>query len=134
MTASNTSSKRPWRGFRPSATAGVKTVINGPITFTPDANPLIGPAHGVENAWLLTGSSMGVMEGGGAGKFLAHWMMHGAPPMDALAVDTRRFGAWADRDYRVEQGHRMLRPAIRRALSRLKNGLAGRNIRCLAAA
>lgn len=83
------------------ATAGVKTVVNGPITFTPDANPLIGPAHGVPNAWLLTGSSMGVMEGGGAGKFLAHWMTYGAPPMDALAVDSRRFGPWADRDYRV---------------------------------
>jgi len=83
------------------ATAGVKTVVNGPITFTPDANPLIGPAHGAENAWLLTGSSMGVMEGGGAGKFLAHWMTHGAPPMDALAVDSRRFGPWANRDYRV---------------------------------
>jgi len=80
---------------------GVKTVVNGPITFTPDANPLIGPAHGAENAWLLTGSSMGVMEGGGAGWFLAHWMTHGAPPMDALAVDSRRFGQWADRDYRV---------------------------------
>ena len=83
------------------ATAGVKTVVNGPITFTPDANPLIGPAHGVPNAWLLTGSSMGVMEGGGAGKFLAHWMTHGAPPMDALAVDSRRFGPWAGRDYRI---------------------------------
>jgi len=82
-------------------TGGVKSVINGPITFTPDANPLIGPAHGLDNAWLLTGSSMGVMEGGGAGWFLAHWMTHGAPPMDALAVDSRRFGAWADRDYRV---------------------------------
>ncbi len=80
---------------------GIKTVINGPITFTPDANPLIGPAFGLEHCWLLTGSSMGVMEGGGAGKFLAHWMTHGAPPMDALAVDSRRFGAWADRDYRV---------------------------------
>ena len=80
---------------------GVKSVINGPITFTPDANPLIGPAHGVDNAWLLTGSSRGVMEGGGAGWFLAHWMTHGAPPMDALAVDPRRFGAWADREYRV---------------------------------
>ncbi|WP_370212203.1 FAD-dependent oxidoreductase [Roseovarius sp.] len=82
-------------------TGGVKTVVNGPITFTPDANPLIGPAHGHDTAWLLTGSSMGVMEGGGAGWFLAHWMTHGAPPMDALAVDSRRFGAWADRDYRV---------------------------------
>lgn len=82
-------------------TGGIKTVINGPITFTPDANPLIGPAHGLPNAWLLTGSSMGVMEGGGAGWFLAHWMTHGAPPMDALAVDSRRFGSWADRDFRV---------------------------------
>ena len=82
-------------------TAGVKTVINGPITFTPDANPLVGPAHGLANAWLLTGSSMGVMEGGGAGWFLAHWMTHGAPPMDALAIDSRRFGSWADREYRV---------------------------------
>ncbi|MGR3679396.1 MAG: GcvT family protein [Paracoccaceae bacterium] len=84
-------------------TGGVKTVVNGPITFTPDANPLIGPAHGLQNAWLLTGSSMGVMEGGGAGWFLAHWMTHGAPPMDALAVDSRRFGSWADRDYRVSK-------------------------------
>lgn len=82
-------------------TGGVKSVINGPITFTPDANPLIGPAQGLANAWLLTGSSMGVMEGGGAGRFLAHWMTHGAPPMDALAVDSRRFGPWADRDFRV---------------------------------
>lgn len=84
-------------------TGGVKSVINGPITFTPDANPLIGPAWGLENAWLLTGSSMGVMEGGGSGWFLAHWMTHGAPPMDALAVDSRRFGPWADRDYRVQK-------------------------------
>ena len=83
------------------AEGGIKTVINGPITFSPDANPLIGPAHGLESAWLLTGSSMGVMEGGGAGWFLARWMTDGAPPMDALAVDSRRFGAWADRDYRV---------------------------------
>ena len=84
------------------ARAGVKTVVHGPITFTPDANPLIGPAFGLDNAWLLTGSSMGVMEGGGAGRFLADWMADGAPPMDALAVDPRRFGAYAaDRDYRV---------------------------------
>ena len=83
------------------ANAGIKTIVHGPITFTPDANPLVGPAFGVENAWLLTGSSMGVMEGGGAGRFLADWMVDGAPPMDAQAVDPRRFGAWADREYRV---------------------------------
>ncbi|MDJ0776679.1 MAG: FAD-dependent oxidoreductase [Gammaproteobacteria bacterium] len=80
---------------------GIKRVVNGPITFTPDANPLIGPAFGLDNAWLLTGSSMGVMEGGGAGRMLAEWMDGGEPPMDALAVDARRFGGYADRDYRV---------------------------------
>ena len=84
-----------------AAEGGIKRVVNGPITFTPDANPLIGPAFGLRNAWLLTGSSMGVMEGGGAGRFLAEWMDGGEPPMDALAVDSRRFGAWADREYRV---------------------------------
>ena len=83
------------------AQAGIRTIVHGPITFTPDANPLVGPAFGLDNAWLLTGSSMGVMEGGGAGRFLADWIVDGAPPMDALAVDPRRFGAWADRDYRV---------------------------------
>ena len=83
--------------------AGVKTVINGPITFTPDANPLIGPAFGLDRAWLLTGSSMGVMEGGGAGKFLAEWMVNGEPTMDPIAIDSRRFGAYANRDYRVKK-------------------------------
>jgi dimethylglycine dehydrogenase len=84
-----------------AADAGIKSIVNGPITFTPDANPLIGPAFDLRNAWLLTGSSMGVMEGGGAGRFLAEWMDGGEPPMDALAVDSRRFGAYADRNYRV---------------------------------
>ncbi len=84
-----------------AADGGIKRVVHGPITFTPDANPLIGPAFGLDNAWLLTGSSMGVMEGGGAGKFLAEWMDAGEPPMDALAVDARRFGGYADRKYRV---------------------------------
>jgi dimethylglycine dehydrogenase len=83
------------------AEAGIKRIVNGPITFTPDAGPLVGPACGLPNAWLLAGSSMGIMEGGGAGKFLAEWISAGEPPMDALAVDPRRFGDYADRDYRV---------------------------------
>jgi dimethylglycine dehydrogenase len=86
------------------ADAGIKTVVNGPITFTPDANALMGPAYGLRNAWLLTGTSMGVMEGGGAGKLLAEWMVDGVPSMDILAVDSRRFGAYADRDYRIAKG------------------------------
>lgn len=83
--------------------AGIKNTINGPITFTPDGNPLIGPAFGLNNAWLLTGSSMGVMEGGGAGWFLAQWIVDREPPMDALAVDSRRFGGYADRTFRVSK-------------------------------
>ncbi len=83
--------------------AGIKTVVNGPITFTPDASPLIGPAFRLDNAWLLTGSSMGVMEGGGAGKFMAEWMVGEEPPMDPLAIDSRRFGGYADRDYRISK-------------------------------
>ncbi len=83
------------------ANAGIKTVVNGPITFTPDASPLIGPAFGLKNAWLLTGSSMGVMEGGGAGAFLADWIVDGVPPRDALGIDSRRFGDYADRAYRL---------------------------------
>ena len=84
-----------------TADGGLKRIVNGPITFTPDANPLIGPAFDVPNAYLLTGSSMGVMEGGGAGKFLAEWIVGGEPPMDPISIDARRFGGYADRDYRV---------------------------------
>ena len=87
----------------PAAEGGIRNIVNGPITFTPDANPLIGPAYALENAWVLTGSSMGVMEGGGAGQFLARWMTDGEPPADALAVDSRRFGGYADRGYRVDK-------------------------------
>ena len=83
------------------ADGGIKSIVNGPITFTPDGNPLIGPAFGLPNAWLLTGSSMGIMEGGGAGCFLAEWLVEGEPPMDELAIDPRRFGDYADRNYRV---------------------------------
>ncbi len=86
-----------------SAEGGIKSIVNGPITFSPDANPMIGPAYGLNNAWILTGSSMGVMEGGGAGKFLADWMDNGEPPADALAIDSRRFGGYADRDFRVDK-------------------------------
>ena len=82
---------------------GIKSIVNGPITFTPDANPLIGPAFDLPNAWVLTGSSMGVMEGGGSGQFLANWMIDGQPPADALAIDSRRFGGYADRAYRVDK-------------------------------
>jgi dimethylglycine dehydrogenase len=85
------------------AGAGIKEIVNGPITFTPDANALIGPAHRLPNFWIMAGTSMGVMEGGGAGKFLADWIVDGEPPVDMLAFDPRRFGAFADRSYRLDK-------------------------------
>ena len=83
------------------ADAGIKTFVNGPITFTPDANPLIGPAPALPNFWIAAGSCMGVGEGAGAGDYLAQWMIDGEPQVDLWAFDPRRFGAWVDRDYRV---------------------------------
>jgi len=85
------------------AEAGIKEIVNGPITFTPDANALIGPAPALRNLWIMAGTSMGVMEGGGAGKFLADWIVDGEPSVDMTPFDPRRFGPFADRDYRLER-------------------------------
>ncbi len=82
---------------------GIKQGVNGLIPFTPDANPLLGPVHDMRNMWLATGSSMGIMEGGGAGRFVAEWIVHGEAPMDPISVDPRRFGGYAGRDYRTRK-------------------------------
>ena len=80
---------------------GIKTVVHGPISYSADGQPLIGPAPGLRNAWLACGSGFGIGEGAGAGKLLAEWMVEGQPPMFMGAFDPRRFGAYADREYRV---------------------------------
>lgn len=85
------------------AEAGIKEIVNGPITFTPDANALIGPAPALRNFWIMAGTSMGVMEGGGAGNFLADWIVDGAPSVDMNPFDPRRFGPFADRGYRLDR-------------------------------
>jgi dimethylglycine dehydrogenase len=77
---------------------GVKTVINGPITHTPDDNVLAGPQAGLRNFWNLCGSSIGIAQGG-IGKYMAQWMAHGQTELNMAPLDSRRFGAWADRDY-----------------------------------
>ena len=81
------------------AEAGIKRVINGAIPHTPDGNPLVGPAHGVPNAWQCCGSSIGIAQGAGCGKYLAQWMVHGNAEINMASVDPRRFGGYADRDY-----------------------------------
>ncbi|TDJ27464.1 MAG: FAD-dependent oxidoreductase, partial [Gammaproteobacteria bacterium] len=79
--------------------AGVKRVYNGAIPYTPDGNPIIGPAWGLRNFWLNEGHSFGITAAGGAGWQLAHWIIEGEPTIDMLGVDPRRFGAYASADY-----------------------------------
>ena len=89
--------------------AGIREVVNGAIPYTPDGNPLIGPAYGLRNFWLAEGFSFGVTAAGGAGRFLAEWMEGGEPPIDMLAVDPRRFGAYANKSYAVEKNEEAYR-------------------------
>lgn len=81
------------------ANAGIKRIINGAIPHTPDGNPLVGPMPGVPNAWQCCGSSIGIAQGAGCGKFLAQWMIEGDAEINMACVDPRRFGAYADQDY-----------------------------------
>jgi len=82
-------------------TAGIKTVISGAITHTPDGACLSGPAPGAANYWMHCGASIGIAQGAGAGKFLAQWMVHGQAEINMREFDPRRFGSWATRDYTV---------------------------------
>jgi dimethylglycine dehydrogenase len=77
---------------------GVKTVVNGPITHTPDDNMLTGPQAGLHNFWNLCGASIGIAQGG-IGKYLAQWMVHGQTEINMAPLDCRRFGDWADKKY-----------------------------------
>ncbi len=83
--------------------AGIKAVVHGPVSYSADGQPLIGPAPGLNNAWLACGSGFGIGEGAGAGKLLAEWIVEGQPPMHMGSFDPRRFGGYADRDYRIEK-------------------------------
>ncbi|MFV2032655.1 MAG: FAD-dependent oxidoreductase [Gammaproteobacteria bacterium] len=77
---------------------GVKTIVNGPITHTPDDNILAGPQAGLRNFWNLCGASIGIAQGG-IGKYMAQWMMHGQTEINMAPLDSRRFGDWADKKY-----------------------------------
>ena len=81
------------------STVGIKRAVHGAITHTPDANPLLGPAPGLDNFWLCTGSSIGIAQGAGSGKFLAQWMVHGDSEINMTPVDPRRFGDWTTTEY-----------------------------------
>jgi len=74
-------------------TAGIKQFINGPESFTPDGNFILGEAPEVRGIFVGTGfNAFGIASGGGAGMALAEWVAKGEPPYDLWPVDIRRFG------------------------------------------
>jgi dimethylglycine dehydrogenase len=79
--------------------AGIKKVINGPFTFGPDGNPLIGPVPGLKNYWTAVGVMAGFCQGGGVGLCMAEWIIDGEPSIDVWGMDVARFGAFATRDW-----------------------------------
>jgi dimethylglycine dehydrogenase len=79
--------------------AGIKRVINGPFTFTPDGNPLVGPVRGLRNYWVACGVMAGLSQGGGVGLSLSNWMVHGDPGADIWGMDVARYGDWTTMAY-----------------------------------
>jgi dimethylglycine dehydrogenase len=88
-----------FRHFPPLERAGIKRIVNGPFTFAPDGNPLVGPIRGLRNYWVACGVMAGFSQGGGVGLALSNWMIHGDPGFDVWAMDVARFGDWATRSY-----------------------------------
>ena len=82
---------------------GIKDDFNGPICYTPDGNPLIGPAAGLRNMWLAEGFSFGITAAGGAGHYLAQMMVEGEAEIDMASLDPRRFGSWMTTEYAVRK-------------------------------
>ncbi|MBV8784885.1 MAG: GcvT family protein [Gammaproteobacteria bacterium] len=80
-------------------TVGVRRVINGPIPYAPDGNPLIGPAAGVRNFFHCCAFTFGIVQGGGAGRLIAEWLVNGEPGWDIWSLDARRYFDFADRGY-----------------------------------
>ena len=81
------------------ANAGIRQAINGPFTFGPDGNPMIGPVPGMHNYWCAVGVMAGFCQGGGVGLTMAEWMIDGEPSIDVWAMDVARFGSWASPDW-----------------------------------
>jgi dimethylglycine dehydrogenase len=74
---------------------GVKTWVNGAFTFSPDGNPLVGPVRGKPGYWCACAVMAGFLQGGGVGKSLAEWIIHGEPEADVFGMDVARYGDYA---------------------------------------
>jgi len=88
-----------FKHFPRLASAGIKKIVNGPFTFAPDGNPLVGPVRGLKNYWVACGVMAGFSQGGGVGLSLANWMVEGDPGADIWAMDVARYGDWATLPY-----------------------------------
>jgi len=88
-----------FRHFPAFEEAGIKQVVNGPFTFAPDGNPLVGPVPGMTNFWCACAVMAGFSQGGGVGLALSNWMVHGEPGYDLWGMDIARFGDWATLRY-----------------------------------
>lgn len=88
-----------FRHFPAFNKAGIKKVINGPFTFSPDGNPLVGPVRGMTNFWSACAVMAGFSQGGGVGLALANWMINGDPGFDVFAMDVARYGDFATLGY-----------------------------------
>ena len=88
-----------FKRFPVLADAGIKTIVNGPFTFAPDGNPLVGPVPGLRNYWSACAVMAGFSQGGGVGLTLAEWMIDGEPSRDVFAMDVARFGDYCTPSY-----------------------------------
>jgi dimethylglycine dehydrogenase len=79
--------------------AGIKKFVNGPFTFSPDGNPLVGPIKGMRGMWVACAVMAGLSQGGGVGLSLANWMINGDPQDDIWGMDVARYGDWATLAY-----------------------------------
>ncbi len=92
-----------YRHFPAMEKAGIRRIINGPFTFSPDGNPLVGPVQGLPGFWCACAVMAGFSQGGGVGLALSQWMVNGDPGFDVWAMDVARFGEWATRSYTNEK-------------------------------
>ncbi|XP_078718033.1 LOW QUALITY PROTEIN: dimethylglycine dehydrogenase, mitochondrial [Lampetra fluviatilis] len=79
--------------------AEIVSVVAGPITYTPDLLPMLGPHVGLANYWVAVGFGYGIIHAGGVGKYLSDWIMKGQPPFDLIELDPNRFGKWTTPEY-----------------------------------
>ena len=101
-----------FRHYPAMGTTGIRRIVNGPFTFSPDGNPLVGPIRGLRGFWVACGVMAGLSQGGGVGLALATWMTagdHGDSGMDIWAMDVARYGDYATLAYtnaKVQENYR----------------------------